>query len=158
MKEEIRILRKCQKIANDNVYPGYPLQEVWIIDMENGKVWDASYHSKPISIDKMFQKLNNITAYCSLGSNKATKGNWLIDTKMDSPQSYLDSEYEDFYIDDLKIVKFYFAINSAIRKSRDTKNIIFAIIDEDCEWVDCQVFTNKEDIKKYYEDYFKEQE
>lgn len=152
MKDEIKLLRNCQRILNDNVYPGYPFQMSVIIDMKTKDAWIDL--NRKTTLSAFMQRLNNATVFCSLGTTKANKGSWVQDRTMSSPEEILNAESDDFYIDNLEVTKFYFAVNAAIRECRDKDSIIFACVDCNCDYVDCKIFNKKEDIEKYIEEYW----
>ena len=154
MKNEIKYLRKCQKSLWDQQYPGYPYQLSVVIDLKE----KAGYKDvgRKMPLDRLLKEVNNELIYQSLGANNTSKQTFIIDQHLEDHSKYLLAEYGDFFIDNLNAVRFYFALNSAIVHNQ--KGYIFAMIDEECECVDVKVFNNLEEIKKYYEGGFVEEE
>ena len=156
MKNEIKLLRKAQKVLWENQYPGYPFQVSIIIDLEEKCGW-FDYCGRKESLNSILSKLNNILIYQCLDARNTNKRTFIIDQHLEDYRKYLDYDYEDFSIDNLNAVKLYFALNSAIynRKKKD-KGFIFAVVDEDSEYVDVRVFNNEHDIQAYVDNYYGE--
>lgn len=160
MKEEIKLLKSICKKAEDNQYPGYPFQLTGFIDMGEQKGYFGS-HGRPMSLEKFYHDFDSEMAFPMLGSHLAQKGNWYNGgTLMAEYQKFIshDTSYDDFYIDDINAVKLYFGLYSAIRQFKDTNKLIWFIVDNDCDYVDIQVFDNAEQIKHFIKEYWTEEE
>lgn len=87
-------------------------------------------------------------------------------------KDYIEMDRHEFYIDNENAVRFYFALNSAIRKCKKAQKVddvdegtkepvkgepryILAIIDDQSEYVDVLTFTNYKEMEKAFnEGYF----
>lgn len=149
--KSIQLLLKVQDQHTDQMYPGYPFAGSLIIDLNQNKIYFSDM-VKSVSLQRGLQMLNDKLLYQALGCKNTVKGNWLTKSEMLSPKDYINSvPLESFYIDCENAVRLYFAINSAIRshvKGQDT-GIIFAIIDEECDYVDCVLFKTRKEVEKY---------
>ena len=124
VKKEIQQLRKIQQLMEDNVYPGYPYMIHGIVDMEDKCGW-IGLGGRKMNLEKFCHEINAELCYQLIGSTKATKGSWIVDTHMEEHEQYLKAEYNDFYNDNVEVAKLYFALYAAIRESKGTNNIIF---------------------------------
>ena len=157
MKPEIRTLRKCQKVMNDLQYPGYPFQLTIVIDIEDQKAWVD--YGRAQNLEKALTGISRSLLYNAVGCTSMTKRTFLQDQDLSTVEKILNADYDDFYIDDYDVVKFYLALNSAIYRHKKTDKVfIFACVDGDTEWVDVKTFTNLKEIEQYYNDYFTNKE
>ncbi len=160
MKDEVKLLRKAQKVLWDNLYPGYPLQISVVMDLAEDTAW-VDYKGYKTNLHRAMEIIQSATCFHALECNKVTKGNWLIDRTAEEVDEILKAKDEDFYIFDYDILKFYFGLASALVNIKDKKKgFIFGVYDEDCCYVDVKVFgeNDKDKIQKYVEEYFTNQE
>lgn len=154
MKQEVRLLRKAQKIAWDNMYPGYPFSMTIIIDLEDKSAY-VNWCGKKISLSRALEQVYSKLIYQCLGANNTSKKSFLVDQHLEDYQTYLKCNEEDFWFNNLNAVRFYFALNSAIFNHKKTdKGYVFGIIDDDCDYVDVRVFNDLKDIQAYVDNYF----
>ena len=157
MKEEIRILRKCQKVMEDLQYPGYPFQLSIVIDLEDYKAWVD--YGKAQVLNRALIDICQPLLYKAVSCDLMTKRTWLQNQNLSTVEQILKAELDQFSIDDYDAVRFYLALMSAIYShNKNDKVFIFACIDEDTDWVEVKTFTNLAEIKQYYLDYFKREE
>lgn len=157
MKEEVRVLRKCQKVMDELQYPGYPFQLTIVIDIEDQKAWVD--YGRAQNLEKALTGISRSLLYNAVGCTSMTKRTFLQDQDLSTVEKILNADYDDFYIDNYNAVRFYLALMSAIfsHKKKD-KAFIFACIDEDTEYVDVRCFDNLQEIEQYYNDYFTNKE
>ena len=158
MKQEVRLLRKAQKVLSDMQYPGYPYQLSIVIDLEAKCAW-VDYEGQKQPLEKALREIAPSLLYQCLWADKTNKKTFIIDQHLEDYKQYLKYDYEQFGIDNYDCCKFFFALNAAIYNHKKTdKGFIFACIDEDTEYVDVQVFNDLASIEKYIDEYFTEHE
>ena len=151
MNSKIELLKKLSEKAEEQVYPGYPYQLTGTIDFGREIAFFDSY-GKEMPLKDFMTEFDSKMAYLMIGSKLVRKGNWYVgETQMADYEKIIsfDTDYEDFYIDNLLAVKLYFGLWSAYRKYKGTKALIWFLIDMDCECVDIQVFHTKAEIELY---------
>ena len=154
MKQEIRTLRKLQKILKDMQYPGYPYQLSIVIDLEEKCAW-VDYWGKKQPLEKIWAEIAPSLLYRCLDADKTTKRTFIFDQHLEDYREYLNYDYDNFCVGSLECWKFYFALNAAIYNHAKTdKGFIFACVDEDTEYVDVQCFENMDQINKYANTYW----
>lgn len=154
MKQEVRLLRKAQKVLNDMQYPGYPYQLSIVIDLEEKSAW-VDYYGRKQPLEKALKEIAPSLLYQCLWADKTSKRTFIIDQHLEDYKKYLEFDYDQFGIDSYDCCKFYFALNAAIYNHKKIdKGFIFACVDEDTEYVDVQVFNDVASIEKYVNDYF----
>ena len=153
MKAEIEKLLYCQQYLDDMKYPGYPFATSIVIDLEDDKAWIEG-NKNPFSIKEALEKISAAICYQALICSNTTKGGWLNNSHLEEPNYYLHkAKDEDFMIDNIDAVRFYFALNAAIVNKQDNK-YIFASIDAECDYIGVSSFKTLNEIEKYKEDYF----
>ena len=160
MDKRITLLRTINKKAEEQQYPGYPFQLTGIIDLKNKKGMFDSY-GRPMDILKFFEKFDSHLVFQALGSKLAQKGNWYNDGhKLAEYKKFIsqDVDYDDFYFDNLNAVKLWFGVYSAYRQFKDKDRVIWFIIDDDSEYVDIKVFKNEQEIQKFIDECWTEEE
>lgn len=158
MTKEIKMLRRAEKMHDDNVYPGYPFMIHGIVDMKDGVGYIDRGDAMPL--EKFIHEVSASLCYHMVGNCNSTKGSWLNDTKMEAHKKYLEADYDDFYIDNLPVTQLYFALFAAIRETKGKDALIYWGYDgdSDCAWV--EVFaedergTKEEKIRQYLADYY----
>lgn len=160
MKNEIKILRKCQKLLSDLRYPGYPFQVSIVIDLEEQSAW-INYCGKKQPLVKALQELYASLMFVCLEADNTSKKTFLTNQHLEPYEKYLEYDSDNFYIGNINACRLYFALNSAVynnKKSELTGKYIFACMDEDTEYVEVKLFTSLEQVQQFYNDYFKEAE
>ena len=158
MKNEIRLLRKAQKVLWENQYPGYPFQMSVIVDLEEQCAW-VDYVSHKTNLNEAIAKIYGTLMYVSFGARNTDKRTFIIDQHLEDYKKYLDYDEEDFYIDNVNAVRFYFALSSAIyNRKKNDKRVVFAVIDDESDFVDVQVFDNIHDIEEYVKDFYEDED
>lgn len=155
MREIVKVLRNCQKIAWENQYPGYPYQMTAIIDMKDKSAY--LNYGKKTSIKAILDEVTKAVAYHGLDSDFTTKGNFLTPTSMDEPETIIQGSDDHFYIDHLAVVKLYLGVNAAIKRYSTTDSVMFAVCDLDADYVDVRMFTDEQAAKQYVKDYWSEE-
>lgn len=151
----------AQENARNQVYPGYPYQDSIIVDCDNKIAFNHFGYSA--SEETILYELYAKLLFKVLGDRKATKPTWLNDREIASKEDYCDYNFDSdrLYIDDELATRLYFAIQSAFCEIKDKAikgAILFAFIDEDCEMIDCKIFTTEQQAKDYLNDSFTEEE
>lgn len=160
-KPEIAELRKHQIAMQNNTFPGYPYQDSIIIDCGANVAYDHDCHKR--SINGLLKDIYSRLLYLTIGHTESTKSTWLQNRHISSVEHFTNSLFnpEEIYIDSTLAARFYLAIQSALCdiKDHDKNNaILWACIDENCDFIDCRVFTSLEEIKKYSDEYLAEEE
>ena len=157
MKDEIRILRKCQRLMRDLQYPGYPFQLTIVIDIADYKAWVD--YGKAQDLNRALIDISQPLLYQSIGCDLMKKRTFLQDQELSTVEKILNADYDQFQIDNYNTTRFYCALMSAIyNRNKNDKAFIFACVDDDTDWVEVKVFTTLDEIKKYYHDYFTQEE
>lgn len=154
MKPEIKELRKAQRVLHNLQYPGYPFQKSIIIDLEANEAW-VDFCGKKQTLKQALLEISPSLLYGVIGCSKMVKGTWLIEQNLGSLDTILNADYDDFYVDDILIAKFYCALMNLIYTQKKNDRVyLFACVDEETDWVEAKCFTNMEEIKQYIKDYF----
>ena len=154
MKQEIKVFKKIERTFNDLMYPGYPFSIIGYADLGTEEFWLQG--KKINSLRNFCNSFDSLCCYHMVGSELATKGSWLIETHMDMPEDFLKADYDRFYIDNYEVVKLYFAVYSAIRAFRATKQYLFFVYNGEADYVDVKAFSTVEEIEQYRQDYWTE--
>ena len=153
MKNEIKLLRKAQKLLWENQYPGYPFQTSIIVDVADKCAW-VDYCGRKVNLETALARIGNKLLYAGLGARKTDKRTFIIDQHLEDYKEYLDYNEEDFYFDNLNAIRLYFALSSAIFNRKTYDNVfVFGVIDDECDLVDVRVFDNEHDIQAYVDTY-----
>ena len=157
MKKEVKLLRAVQRYLDDFAYPGYPFAANGIVDMETQQCWMGP-RGGAMKFENFMKEFDSMITYQVLGSNLATKGSFLVDSKMSPVKEFLEAEYDDFYIDSIEATKLYFAFYAAYRAAKNTKSFIFYQCDCDCCYTNVEIFCDDAEgtalskIKKFIKD------
>lgn len=155
---DINLLKKINKQAENNQYPGYPFQLTGIVNPKD-KFGMFGSNGEQMSLEAFFKEFDSILAYQMLGSNLAQKGSWLNGgTIMAEYERFVspNTNKDDFYLDNLEAIKLYFGFYSAYRQYKDKDVLIWFICDNDCDYVDVKVFDSNEQIEQFIKDYWTE--
>lgn len=156
------ILKEAVYRGGFYAYPGYPFECAIAIDgsrLKNGQpicytdIGDKCF--REISSGEVLDALSKHVAYLGIGCSIDERGSWIVDRKVETVDKHLELEADDFYIDDVAVVKFWFLFISILNQVAENKRSAFVYINEDeGDYVTAKVFKKNEDMSKWFKEDF----